>query len=379
MLIIKSLVRIACFLALTVVSAVALDLQGGKLKLVLYEKTGRFNVFHRFGEGAEGALPFLSERNIDSSFVTVVVGPKVFILGTSPGFSMRTEELPLGARFVWTSPQVEVIESFSFVSDSGIEIVLSAKNLTREDLLLGAGYFFDTYAGEKTRAPFLVDNRQVVARETVADTRTPVTWWFSGHPSAGRDAWEGFRVLVDGRSATAPDRIIFADWQRVYDRIWDLMRIGGREFSPQDSPLTDSAVYQNYDPLIIRAGQTRKVSVRIEGVVLPAPDAGAEGDGDDATLTAEKMNILNNLLEDVNRKIKAGEEFSPDDYSRIITLLEEISKNPEKEYEDMVVKVNILNNLLDVIDAMIDSGKYSREEINRLNEILKTLERSEEQ
>ncbi len=222
------------------------------------------------------------------------------------------------------------------------------------------------------------DKRTVIDQESVIDARSSLLHWFAGTLSEVSGGLNGFRVTVNTPAVTKPDRVIFADWQRLYSQIWDMMRLDGKEFNLGQSTLSDAAVYHNYDPVIIRPAGEREMVVIIEGVNLPpsglTAEAGANGN---VVLSLQKMNILNNLLEEVNRKIKRGEEFSPADYAGIIALLEEIIKNPEKEYREMLIKVNILNNLLEVINSMINSDVHSAEEIRRLNEIIQHLEPNE--
>ncbi len=109
----KSLIFIVLILPIFIVSAGALEIQAGRVRLVLYEQTGRFNLYYKAAETEY--LPFLSEQNTSSSFVTIVIGNKVHILGTSPGYEQLTEETPLGARFTWSETGKKITESFSFI------------------------------------------------------------------------------------------------------------------------------------------------------------------------------------------------------------------------------------------------------------------------
>ena len=92
-----------------------------------------------------------------------MVGNKVTRLGEGSEFAQSVERTAEGARFIWKSSLLTVTESFSFVasegssSANGVRIDVEVKNTSRQTLMVGLRYLFDTYLGEASFLHFRTD------------------------------------------------------------------------------------------------------------------------------------------------------------------------------------------------------------------------------
>lgn len=237
----------------------ALDLQRGKLKITLQEKNGRFAL-----AGAEDQLkpvwaPLFSPEDVTTSKWKLQIGDKTAVLGEDSGFTAVTEATPTGAKVVWTSKTLVVTATYDFVLSAaasvadGVRISLSIVNVTDVPLKVGLRWLVDTSLGEK-KDHFRLSGGEVVTSETRVEGTLP-DWWLS---SANADEPLGLLVMT-GKGATIPSRIVFANWKRLDDATWDLNYKQGRDFNQLPYSFNDSAVSQVYDAQDLPSGGTREV------------------------------------------------------------------------------------------------------------------------
>lgn len=239
----------------------ALDLQRGKLKITLHEKTGRFAL-----AGAEDQLkpvwtPLFSPEDVTTSKWKLQIGDKTAVLGEDSGFTAVTEATPTGAKVVWTSKALVVTATYDFLLSAaasvadGVKLGLSVVNVSDAPTKVGLRWLVDTSLGEK-KDHFRLSGGEVVNAETRLEGTMP-DWWLS---SPGVDEPMGLLVMT-GKGATPPSRVVFANWKRLDDATWDLTYKQGRDFNQLPYSFNDSAVSQVYDAQEIPSGGTREVTV----------------------------------------------------------------------------------------------------------------------
>lgn len=227
-------------------------------------------------------MPLLASEDPRTSRLDVVAGNKIYTMGDSPEFRETVEKTGNSARFVWTSSFLQVTESFAFVravgsaSDSGVRIELALKNLSTQDIALGARYILDTYLGEPSFVHFRTDSLQQVTHELTLTPADSTPWWESPLP-ADPDSL-GLQVMIAGAGITPPDRVVFANWKRLTDSAWIFDSSSVRTFSLLPYSVNDSAAAQYYDPHTVAHGGESVISLVMgrfsrSGLITAAPEA----------------------------------------------------------------------------------------------------------
>ncbi len=229
----------------------ALDLADGRIKLSLVEGTGRFTLSSQ-NSGASGVyVPLLATQDPRTSALSIVYGNRIYRMGESSDFKETVEKVQGGARFVWRSAFLQVTETFTLIpaADSsvttGVRIDLSLRNLTEQEISVGARYLFDTYLGEPGNLHFRTSALAQVNRELAVTPADKSAWWMS--PLANDKSQFGLQVMMAGPGITVPDRVVFANWKRLSDASWAYDTSAARNFSLLPYSVNDSAVAQYYE------------------------------------------------------------------------------------------------------------------------------------
>lgn len=361
----------------------ALEVTAGKLKIVLFEDTGRFAIYYQ--KKANEFIPFLAPQDPRTSLVGIIAGNETVILENGSVFRQETQETLLGARFVFNSSRLKVTQDFTIISEGGLKLTLELTNISETPLAVGAVMLFDTWLGEKEQQPFQTASGQLIKQEMVLTHHEIPDYWLS--PS--NEQALSLKVLCRDEQVTTPDRIVFANWKRLYDNLWHLRSASQSDFSAFPFSANDSAVAHYYDPVVLKQGESRKLSLvfgsanaaltSLELKGLGAQKSEAR-DGDYSFTTEsyrhnfERLKILNNLLEELNEKIKQGQTFTPAQLELINSLFAALKENPTTELASLQARLEILNNLLAELNAMLESGNYDSTAQARLRELLVILQ-----
>lgn len=322
--------------AASAISAPALDLSAGSMRLSLYEDIGRFSLAYAGGRQAANPVPLLAAQDPRTTTLSVLLDTRIYRMGESPEFSSSLQKTQLGARFLWVSPLLSVTEDFSFLSSQGstdadgVRIDITLKNLSRQDFKAGVRYLFDTYLGEPGPVHFSTDRQPVLKRETTLAGQNLPAWWLS--PRAGDPDQLGLQCMVSGQGITKPDRIVFANWKRLSDASWSYETSASRDFSLQPYSVNDSAVSQYYDPRTLAPGAQVTMTI-VLGKYNPAGftlaparaapsdfaasiqkslDAGKTAPSASAALRAD-LSALNTILARVDAGLAAGGSATDDE------------------------------------------------------------------
>ena len=237
------------------------------VKLTLHEGIGRFSLAGLGQASGASFTPLLVAQDPRSSMVSILVSDRVIRLGESSDFLEAVEKTATGARFTWTSKQLVVTETFSFIgapgSDvaSGVRVDLQVTNVSEQDLAVAVRYLFDTWLGEASSVHFRTDTVAGLTRELTVTKDERPAYWVS--PLADNAEGFGFQCMLSGEGVTVPDRVVFANWKRLSDSAWSYTTSAARTFSQAPYSMNDSAVGQYYDAQPIPRGGSITVTLAL--------------------------------------------------------------------------------------------------------------------
>ena len=163
------------------------------MKLTLHEGIGRFSLAGLVPSSGASFTPLLVAQDPRSSMVSLLVSDRVIRLGESFDFLETVEKTATGARFTWTSKQLVVTETFSFIgapgedAASGVRVDLQVANVSDRDVSVAVRYLFDTWLGEASSLHFRTDTVEGLTRELTVTKDERPAYWVSPLPDA---AWE---------------------------------------------------------------------------------------------------------------------------------------------------------------------------------------------
>ena len=239
----------------------ALTIDQGRIRLILHENSGRFSIYYLDDIEKNTYVSLLFERDPRTSSVGLLLNNKLVTLGSSTAFRQSVERTVNGARFIWESSSVKVIQSFSFVKSDpfglsdGISIQTQVKNISEDVQTIGVHLLLDTYLSEEQDAHFITSDGLELDNETEYTLRIPQYWMTKSEDSA----FVGLQSLMKGNGITLPDRVIFSNWKRLSENLWNIQAQENRNFNLLPYSINDSAVCQFYDPMQLGPGASRTV------------------------------------------------------------------------------------------------------------------------
>jgi hypothetical protein len=249
-------------LALVAAGAHALEVTQGNVKLVLYEKSGRFNVFVS-KPGAGQPFAFLVKDDPRTTMLQILVDNNIYTMGDEANFKQVVEKTATGARIVWSSPLMRVTEEFVFLTATdtplteGVKIVIKIDNVSEVDHVIAVRYLLDTYLGEKAGTHFVTSTNATFAKEAAFNVGQGGFYWISPNIEGG--AGQGLLSLADGKSVTQPETVVFANWKRLYEANWDYKTAGNLDFNFFPYSFNDSAVAQYYPKMTVKKKSGREI------------------------------------------------------------------------------------------------------------------------
>ncbi|MFW5738576.1 MAG: hypothetical protein ACOCYX_06650 [Spirochaetota bacterium] len=300
--------RTPTFLLALVVSATvvatpvaALELERGDIRLVLHEESSRFSLYLRRDGGWQ---PLFVAEDPRTSALDVLEGNRVLRMGDAGAFAQRVEETDNGARFVWTSPTLEISQEFALTrgirseSFDAVEVRVSITNRGEEPARVGARLLLDTYLGERSNTHFATPGSDQINREARLEPG-PVNAYVAS--VASQEASWGLQVMLADDAVTRPQAAVLANWQRLSDSSWDYDVNETRNFNRLPYSINDSALLLIYPVEQLRSGASYSVLAQM-GDLSPqgylSPQAAAETTGANPLLErlAELVDRLNALI-----------------------------------------------------------------------------------
>jgi hypothetical protein len=343
-------------LAAALSSLSALQIDRGRVRLVLHEGLGRFSLYTRPTAAPADFVPLFVDQDPRTSGISLVVNDRIYKLGESSEFSEKVTPSTDAAmaRFEWSSRTLEVVQEFVPVSTSpsgdaeGVRMSIRIENRARNRLSVGLRLCLDTYLGEDNLSHFTSDRHQEIRSELTVPETEMVRYWLS--PSASAPQRIGLLCITAGEEVTSPDKIVFANWKRLSEASWNYETSSQRNFNLMPYSINDSAVCMYYEPVELPAQGSREIVLILGNVTLSdyeqgvkvaraetpaaaAPAAPKPGEPPIDSLqmlldrlssepgsTDQNLNDLNRLIEQIDRLLASGEPISDDE----VRLMEEI-------------------------------------------------------
>jgi hypothetical protein len=254
---------ISFLLVLFSFNVTSLELSEGRIKLILHEDSGSFSPYYLEDIKSGKYTPLLFEKDPETSFLSVIVDNKVFKIGNSSVFSQDIFTTPKGGKIVWESTILKITEDFSFIKSQnsslsdGLKITITVENTSDQNNVIGLAYLFDTYSGEDLDTHFTLDTGVSISSEESFLSNFPNSWI---SPSSGPDFF-GLQGMIRGPGITVPNKIIFANWKRLQDNLWNFQVKRSRNFNLIPYSINDSAVSVIYDPIKVISNSKREVVI----------------------------------------------------------------------------------------------------------------------
>ena len=232
----------------------ALQVDQGRMRLVIHEGIGRFSLYHLPTAAGSDYQPLLLDDDPRTTVVSVIEGNRVYRMGESSAFTEAIEPTSGGAVILWTGKNLLVRQEFMFVTSAGsvladgLRIDVTVRNIGSRQVMAGLRYLLDTYLGEGVEAHFTLSSGEKVTRERTALKGSMGSFWQSAPEGA-----VGLQVMTGGTGVTIPDRVVFANWKRLNDASWDYETSTSRNFNLLPYSINDSGASLYYDPREVAA------------------------------------------------------------------------------------------------------------------------------
>ncbi|MBN2737879.1 MAG: hypothetical protein JXR70_12915 [Spirochaetales bacterium] len=338
-----------------VTSLTALEVSDGQMKLVLYNNIGRFSVYYLSDAEKQSYTSFFLDSDVRTSLLTIVADSKVYRMGESVAFKEAIEKTSNGAKIVWISNSLEIVEDFSFISSNssaitdGVHVTLSITNKSDSDMKIGARYLFDTVLGESSYVHFKTPFQDSMTNETFFTKSDMIDYWVS--PSSNDPENVALQVVTKGSGITTPDKVIFANWKRLNETAWNYTESSSRNFTQMPYSVNDSAVCHYYDPVVVKSGSALNISFVIANYSSSGFSISSSGSTDSA-------------IKDILAKADAGKlentKLSSGSTTMILNLKSDIT--------------TISNLIIELNKKLADTENVTEADIESLKKIITELE-----
>ena len=313
-----------------------LDVQRGKLKLVVNERTGRFALWGAEDQVKPVWTPLFLADDPTTSKWKLLIGDKTSVLGDDSAYSTAVEATATGAKVVWTSRVLVATLTFDFLVSissavaDGLRLNLSVVNVSNAAVKVGVRWILDTNLGEK-KDHFKLSTGDVLGSETKLEGSYPDYW----SSRSVIDDQLGLIVMV-GKGSTPASRVIFANWKRLDDSVWDTGYKQGRDFNLLPYSFNDSAVAQFYDPQELAPGATREIIILMGlqsaqsfvgariGSVNPLDDLLRKNQDPSLGAVDQDLANLQTLLAQIDGKLADPTRTTPEDLKLVQAVLDQI-------------------------------------------------------
>lgn len=310
------------------------------LKLVVHPDSGSFSL-HQLSDVGKGRYRALIEdRNASAtSWFSVQLDNKVFKLARKSGRSIEAERTDAGVRVVFTpTDDFQAIQIFTFIPAPGrvdsafLKIETIIENTSGKTQTIALKALFDTLLGEASGIHFSTPVKKRISAETRIN------------PALSRDAYISSRsedasleIFLDDSSASRPEEVYLANWDRLNTLTWKPDYLEGRSFNSIYS-INDSAILFVWPASEIRANKT------YENVMILGTDASVIIDAGSTSLAAP--NSTTPVGTGLSEPIPLTENERLRQIREILTRIDELQRNPASTTD---AELQALNQSLDVL------------------------------
>jgi len=285
-----------------------------------------------------------------SSYCVVFTDGDAFIFGGGAGrYAKRPSTVNGIIEAVWENDAVEVSQKIELVRRKGaadadaILVTYKVKNKRTVSTETGLQILFDTYLGENDPYHFELSGGRRVMYETVYEGSELPQYWLSAEKDEGS---AGLRGVLTGSLVTTPDKIIFANYRALSQKLFDYKVRRKKRFDLLPYSKNDSAVALLFRPAVLHAGKTREYRAIVG---LPGPGEYARGEASKKEAASAGPTAF-----------KAEEEIPPPVLGEDMDL--EKLRNALLSIEGSRKSLEMINNYLKQIDRALGDGSAAFEE-----------------
>jgi hypothetical protein len=311
----------------------------GRIKLVLYESTGRFSLYYMTDTANRRYEPFFVDHDPRTSFLTLIADDRTYKLGEASAFKISIRSGQADPAIIFEAPFMAVTEEFSFIRTAGSElangvrVTLTAENRSSQTMNVGLRFLLDTSLGEEERGHFETDRRSITGETRFSPAGGDRQWY-------SRNKNYGLMGSITGQGENGPDSVLVSNWKRLNDAPWKTAVSEGRNFNLLPYSVNDSAVAYYFEPAALPRGAARTGTL-----LLAAGDSRGFAPG-------------------------GGEELSGNSLAEILGIIERSGGTAE----DLDRDLSALGKLVALIDGYIASGAdLSDQELDALETALNRL------
>jgi hypothetical protein len=348
------LILLIFFMIVPLFALSSLEVKEGRMRLVLDQSNGKFSAYYETNPGSGNYIPLFFDRDPRTSGFGFLAGNRIYSMGESSGFRLSSGKEAGGAYFLWESSSFSVRQSFRFIRSEGSALAdgfsttIAIKNVSTSDQTIGVHFLLDTYLGEDDSRHFLTDTGVVLRNETGYENMLPV-YWVS--PSREKN-FSGLQGMVQGRGISAPDRIIFANWKRLQENIWNFNIQPSRNFNLLPYSINDSAVCYYFSPRRVSPGEQRELTFAFGAYNNGRFSVSQEGQASAVQDLYDQTLDSTTLLSD-DPRILMREDLSS--INNLIGKIDQLMENPESVTEE---ELNVLRQILSTLTQ--GKNRYDR-------------------
>ena len=224
--------------------AAPVEIIQGSLKLVMYPDRGNFSLYQLSDIGKNRYEPLFEDRNSSiTSWFSVLSNGRVFRLEKKTGKPVLFEQTPTGAKYTFTlTDDFQVVQEFSFVlggttqSVIGLRIDSAIENTSGKDGTFALKAVFDTNLGETEGIHFITNIQNRISSETNLEKGKDQDSYI-----VSKNRNQSLMFLLAGNTATQPEILYVANWDRLNTLTWRPEFVEGRSFNTLYS-VNDSAL-----------------------------------------------------------------------------------------------------------------------------------------
>lgn len=220
----------------------AIEMVQGNLKVTLYPEINRFALYYLADPARNKFVPMISNLDPRTTSMKLRISDKVIDLSDTGYFTSELTGSPNEAKITYTSEEIIVVQKFSFVRShksqpaDGVLIEWTVEYLGMSKVNAGLRFVLDTNMGEGLGIHFSTDVHPRISSEIRLFEDYKDTYLISG------DKDSALLVQFSGEGLIRPESIVFANWKRLDNTIWDYTLMEGRNFNQLPYSVNDSAV-----------------------------------------------------------------------------------------------------------------------------------------
>ncbi len=237
-----------------------LDVQNTFIKISVDDASARFSLETKQGDPNEpddDNKPLLNQISLPSppsSLTTIYIEDEPYIFGSSQGYYISRPEVK-GDKIVteWSVKGIVIKQEVSLVDNpstgrqDAMRVLYKIKNENRRKTSVGLRLLLDTVIGDFKSTPFSVPGIGEIANETQFYRKNLPQYWYSFDDNS--NPVTRTQGILKGSGITTPDKVVFANWSRLFDNLWDISVDATKDMRKSGTARFDGSVAQYYGPL----------------------------------------------------------------------------------------------------------------------------------